>query len=361
MIRKFLSILLILLISISGFATAEAQKYRYEFFDTFDTLIAIIAYTNDKELFDSEMKKVKEIFTHYHQLFDIYNEYEGINNLATVNKSAFQKSVKVDKELFNFLVYVKDLQNDLNTPANIALGRVLNLWNDARKATESNPQNSYIPELSQLKAASEHSSIDSLILDENTLSVKFTDDIQLDVGSVAKGYACEKAAQYLLISKIPNFIINAGGNIRTGHKPLDERVYWGVGIADPFKTHEMSGDIYDVVFINDSSLVTSGDYQRFFICNGKKYHHIIDPSTLFPANYFKSVSIYTENSALADYLSTSVFCLSLEQGMKLINSIDGVEAMWILNDGSSVATDGFKTIQKSQGASSLKSRDWDFC
>ena len=330
MIRKFLSILLILFISISGFATAEAQKYRYEFFDTFDTLIAIIAYTNDKKLFDSEMKKVKEIFTHYHQLFDIYNEYEGINNLATVNKSAFQKSVKIDEDLFDFLVYVKDLQNNLNTPANIAFGKVLNLWNDARNATESNPQNGYIPELSQLKAASEHSSIDSLILDENTLSVKFTDDIQLDVGSVAKGYACEKAAQYLLNSKIPNFIINAGGNIRTGHKPLDERVYWGVGIADPFKTHEMSGDIYDVVFINDSSLVTSGDYQRFFDLDGKRYPHIIDPVTLRPSDNLKSTTVILKDSGLCDFISTAAFLSDEKDISKLAEKTDS-KIIWIDN------------------------------
>lgn len=355
--KRIISIVLLITLFISNTAFADFQKYRYEFFNTFDTLISIIAYSDDKAVFDNEMQNVKDVFTSYHELFDIYNEYDGINNLATVNKLAYKEPVKVSDKLFEFLLYAKNLQKSINSPANIAFGRVLRLWHNARTVAEADPSKAYLPSMDELKKASEHCDINNLILDESNSTVSFTDDIQIDVGALAKGYACEKAAQYLLNSAIPNFIINAGGNIRAGLAPLDKREYWGVGIADPFKVYNGGSDIFDIVFVKETSIVTSGDYERLFTYDGNRYHHIIDPKTLYPSNHFRSVSIYTEDSTLADYLSTALFCLPYDKGFELVSGMDGVEAMWILDDGSFVSTDGFKEVQKSQGASSMTLRD----
>lgn len=357
MLKKFIILLLIIILLFSNNSNADTHKFRYEFFDTFDTLISIIAFAENKEIFDEEMQNVYNIFLEYHKLFDIYNEYEGINNIYTINKIASKEPVKVSDKLFEFLLYAKTLQERISSTANIAFGRVLNIWHDARMYATKNPDKSYLPDISNLEKAATHCDIKNMVLDEINKTVFFTDKILLDVGSIAKGYACEKAAQYLLKSRIPHFIINAGGNIRTGLAPQDGRVYWGIGIADPFKVNTGQEDVFDIVFAKESSIVTSGDYQRFFTHQGKRYHHIIDPITLFPANYFRSVSIYTENSALADYLSTTLYCLPVEKGKALVESLNNVEAMWILNDATQVSTDGFRLIQKSQGASSFTPRN----
>ena len=98
-----------------------------------------------------------------------------------------------------------------------------------------------------------------------------------------------------------------------------------------------------VLVVQGESIVTSGDYQRFYQDdNGIRYHHLIDPDTLYPAVYFRSVSIITEDSGLADFLSSAVFLMSYEDGLKLINSLDGVEAIWLLEDGQIRMSDGLK-------------------
>ena len=88
------------------------------------------------------------------------------------------------------------------------------------------------------------------------------------------------------------------------------------------------------VVISDVSLVTSGDYERYYLVDGEKYHHIIDPSTNMPANYFTSVSIFTKDSGLADALSTALFCMNYEEGNALIKKIGGVDVIWVLADGT---------------------------
>ena len=98
--------------------------------------------------------------------------------------------------------------------------------------------------------------------------------------------------------------------------------------------------------LGGESLVTSGSYQRFYIVDGKSYHHIIDGETLFPAELYTSVSVICKNSAKADALSTALFCMSVEEGVALVNSLSGVEASWLLRDGTRIFSDGFSDYEK---------------
>jgi thiamine biosynthesis lipoprotein len=136
-------------------------------------------------------------------------------------------------------------------------------------------------------------------------------------------------------------VLNIGGNVRTiGLKPSGEE--WVTGITNPDKTSDDS--LICKIKIGDTSIVTSGDYERFFYAGNTAYHHIIDPVTLYPADYFSSVSILTENSALADALSTALFCMSYEDGLALVNSIGGIEVIWITTDYKIISTSGLEII-----------------
>ena len=125
--------------------------------------------------------------------------------------------------------------------------------------------------------------------------------------------------------------INAGGNIVTiGVKPDGSN--WVTGITNPDKTSKNS--LICKVEIGEISLVTSGNYERYFVCDDIKYNHIIDSETLMPANNFASVSIFAKNSGMADALSTALFCMSYEEGLALVKDIGGVDVIWICHDGT---------------------------
>ena len=133
---------------------------------------------------------------------------------------------------------------------------------------------------------------------------------------------------------------------------MDGRDRWGIGIQHPdYLLGKTSEENIEVVFVANQSVVTSGDYQRFYTVDGKTYHHLIDPETHMPADRFRSVSIVTEDSGFADFLSTAVFLMSYEEGRALVESLDGVEALWVLPDLTLQATEGMQAISHSHGGS----------
>ena len=174
--------------------------------------------------------------------------------------------------------------------------------------------------------------------------------MRLDVGAIAKGFATELTTKELIEKGYTSFIISSGGNVRTVGKPLDgSRKKWGIGIQNPDGNPNGPNDpSLDVLYINDKSLVTSGDYQRYYEVNGKKYHHLIDPVTLMPANYYRAVSVVAEDSGIADFMSTTMFLTPYEEGLKLAESV-GVDVIWIMNDGTVKATENARKVMKNLG------------
>lgn len=332
----------------------EYSKYSGTFFGTFDTVVTLIGYAPSEDDFNRELAAVEALFQHYHQIFDNYHAYDGVANIFALNKSAAQAPVKVDDDLFDLLVWCKSNQEKYGSDTvNIAMGTLLSIWHDYREDAELDPTSAAIPPMTKLTPAANHMNIEDVILDAQNKTVYYSDpNLMLDLGAVAKGYTAEKAAQYLLSSTMPSFIISAGGNVRAGQKPLDGRERWGVGVQDPDGSTMSSGDLMDTLYLKNLSVVTSGDYQRYYVVDGVRYHHLISPITLMPADYFRAVTIVTEDSAWADYLSTMVFLLPYEQGRAFVDSLDGVEALWVMNDRTVLMTDGMKAMAKSQGASS---------
>lgn len=354
--KKLVCALLALCLMLPVMAQAETvyEKYTVSFFGSFDTVISIIGYAQSKAMFEEVTAKAQESFRYYHQLYDIYNQYGDLHNLHYVNLEASTAPVHVPSELFSLLQYAKEMYGPSQETVNIALGPVLAIWHQAREDSELDPEKAYLPELAVLEAANLHTDLDDLILDADASTVFFRDPLmKLDVGAVAKGYAAELVARQLLQGPMPSFAINAGGNVRLGNPPLDGRANWGVAVQDPdgFALADPNSDVMDTLFLHNMSVVTSGDYQRYYIYQGERYHHIISPDTLMPPQYFRSVTIITEDSGYADLLSTTLFLMPYEEGVKFVKSLPGVEVIWILNDRSMRMTEGIKVLAKSQGAS----------
>lgn len=176
--------------------------------------------------------------------------------------------------------------------------------------------------------------MDFINIDGNTVT-KTNPDTEIDLGGIAKGYIADKTAEYLKSRNVTSALINFGGNVVTIGSKTDNTPF-KIGIQKPFaETNEVCG----AVSSKDGTIVTSGTYQRYFEYNGEKYHHILDPKTGKPSNSgLLSVTIEGTKSADADALSTACFVLGLDKGMELIESLDGIEAVFITEDYDIVTT-----------------------
>ncbi|MCQ2552884.1 MAG: FAD:protein FMN transferase [Clostridia bacterium] len=338
-LKKSLSLILAFIIALLTCSCSNVQRRKEElikfnglFYDAFDTVISTTVYAKKEAEFNDIEKQIEEDYYRLTKLYDIYNDYPGINNIKTINDNAGKEPVKVEPEIIDLLKFGKEMYKQSNSKINIAMGSVLRLWHDARELANGIKTYipPYIPDETDLRDAALHCNIEDLIIDENNSTVYLADEkMLLDVGAVAKGFATEIIANKLEKAGHTSVLISAGGNIKTtGVKPSGDK--WSVGIQDP-KPNTQGGYV-ELVYIGNMSVVTSGVYERFFVVDDKTYHHIIDPDTLKPENRFLSISILTKDSGLADALSTSVFNMDYEEGLKFIEDLDGAECMWIFND-----------------------------
>lgn len=318
-------------------------KYFYGFYSSqtgevemyFDTACSVYDYSGmDEGEFSALCGYMESSLEKYHKLFDIYNEYDGVVNLATINANAGNGPIKVSRELFEFLEYAVSLYDLTGGEMNIAMGSVLLLWHNAREAASSGSAVG-VPEESTLREAFYHSNIENLRLDKENLTVELSDPLmRLDVGAVGKGYAAEMIAKRISEKGYSGIVIDLGGNLRAvGSKPSGDG--WETGIRNP---EVWSSEKYiKKVKIKNTSVVTSGDYERFFVADGVRYHHIIDKDTLMPADYFSSVTVITKHSGLADGLSTALFSMSYDDGCTLIDSIKvsgtDIKVVWVTKAG----------------------------
>ncbi|MGI6366088.1 MAG: FAD:protein FMN transferase [Bacillota bacterium] len=329
----------------------EYTLYSDSMLDSFNTVITLVAYARDQAEFDAYFQLARDRFRELHQLFDIYNNYPGVNNLKTINDMAGRQPVQVDPLIIDLLVLARDWALS-GRKTNIALGPVLYLWHQYREEAGFDPANARLPSREELEEAAKHTDISSVIIDRENSTVFLADSrMRLDVGAVAKGYATELVARELEAAGLKSGAINSGGNIRTIGKPLDgKRERWGIGIFDPDSFLFAEDRDLDMVYINDASVVSSGDYQRYYYVDGKRYHHLIDPDTLMPATQYRAITVVTRDSGYADLLSTELFLLPYEESRELADSLDGVEALWVMPDGEVRFTRGLKDILRSQGA-----------
>lgn len=348
MLKKITAVIMIFIITIGTTACSAKKKTRYEaeFLGLFDTMTQIVAYTNDKEQFTRYSQSIHDNLKEYNDLYDIYHDYKGINNIKTINDNAGIKPVKVDKRIIDLLQLGKDKYKSTNGKLNIAMGSVLKIWHKYREDGLNDEANAKLPAMSELQEAANHTDINKLIIDKENSTVFLQDKaMSLDVGAIGKGYATEQVAQLAIKEGFTSGLISVGGNIRAVGSKGENNEPWNLGIQNPDKESKKT-DIC-TVNLSDKSLVTSGDYERYYTVNGKNYHHIIDPNTLFPADYFHSVTIICKDSGVADALSTSVFIMPFDEGLKYINSLPDTEAMWVMKNGEIKYSDNFnKYIKK---------------
>ena len=334
--KRIAVILLILCLLLGGCASATnaPKQYTATFLNLFDTVTTVIGPGETEAAFQAKAQKIHDELLDYHQLFDIYQEYEGMNNLKTVNDQAGIAPVTVDQAIIRLLLDCKRYHGLTGGKVNAAMGSVLSLWHEARTDGLRDPRSARLPEKDELTAAAEHTDMDQVIIDEEASTVYLSDrELRLDVGAIAKGWATQRVAE----NAPAGLLISVGGNVcATGPKNGDTP--WVIGIQNP----EGEGNLH-TLYLEKGTVVTSGDYQRTYRVEGKPYHHIIDPDTQMPARYWRSVSVIGQDSGLADALSTALFLLPLEEGRALAAQC-GVEVLWVDADKQEYSTPGLEVL-----------------
>lgn len=340
---KKLLLLCLSFVLLTGCTTGEANTYtKHESLSSelgFDTVVTFLAYTKTEKEFDAYFDTVKQQFIHYNQLFDRYNDYEGVNNIKTINDQAGIAPVKVDAEIIEMIEISKEYSELTNGYFDITLGAVLDIWHDYREEgialnSENKPGN--VPSMEMLEEAKQYTGWQFVEIDKQASTVYLNHErAKLDVGAIAKGYATEKVALKLEEEGAEYAVVSGGGNVRTINTKADGTP-WAIGVEKPSLV--VKGESLDIFSVPRTiSIVTSGDYQRYYIGpDDVRYSHLIDPNTLMPANEFQSVTIVTPNSGAADALSTAVYMMTYEEAQAFITRFnekypdETIDAVWIL-------------------------------
>ena len=286
----------------------------------------------DIQIYDEKdqeaVKLVTDRLREIEALMTINKEESDLQNL---NKSGAEGYV-VNKETYKVIedsLKYAEMSNGMFDPT---IGPLIKLWNigtdDAR-----------VPEQTEIESALPLVNYKNVKLIEGNKVVLKEKNMIIDLGSIAKGYAADVAVEILKENKVERAIINLGGNIYAlGDKGNGDP--WKIGIQDPFSDR---GEYLGVVSIANQTVVTSGIYERYFEEGGKRYHHIINPNTGYPVNNeLASVTIVSDSSIDADALSTTTFVMGRDEGLKLIESIDNCEAIFVTKDKDIIVSSGLK-------------------
>ena len=340
---KYLIILTLVLITTScttnnnGNITADynsnLSRFSHYHAGLMDTVITIVGYAASESEFNYYVNEMVQKFTYLHNLFTTFDEVEGLTNMYTVNSMAGIQPVEVDDLIIQLLQLSKEMYIYTNGALNIALGPVLEIWHNHRTM-----QNSTVPTMEVLHYANQFTNINHLIINEeyNTVFLQHP-NMSLDVGTVAKGLAIDIVANMAYDMGLEHFLISVGGDVKTMNAPPNATT-WVTGIQNP--RSPQNNDLIDIVRVQNLSVFTSGDYERYFIVDDTRYNHIVDPTTLMPSQNFISVTVIHEDSLIAEVLSTSLFIKDLHAGQELLQKLGGY-AMWVLPDESVVVSPNY--------------------
>ena len=267
-----------------------------------------------KEAIDAGFAEIK-------RLESLLNYYSTDSEITAINNNAGKSPVKVSKETLDIIKKALAIAEATGGAFNPAIGPLVKLWESARHEPEHPiPSGQIISETlklvdySRININEAHSEI--FLMDEG---------MEIDLGGIAKGYAADKAIVTIRSAGVRSALVSIAGDIKAAGLKIDNKP-WRVGVQDPrSKSSESQGKEYEIITtltLSDKAVSTSGDYQRFFFKDGKRYHHIIDPRTGYPtASSLISVSVIASDGYLSDGLSTGIFILGPQRGIDLLESM----------------------------------------
>jgi thiamine biosynthesis lipoprotein len=261
----------------------------------------------------------------------LLNFYADDSELTTINKNAGIKPVQVSAETLEIVKAAVYAGEQTAGGFDITLGPIIKLWDF---------NNKIMPTKEQVEEHLAFVGFGNIVVDEGASTVFLKKKgLQIDLGGIIKGYAADKAVALLKEHGIENGIVAVAGDIKTFGSQLDGKP-WHLGIQNP---RQKGNDdvLLATVDLTDKAISTSGDYQRFFIMEGVRYHHLINPKTGFPANHCRSVTVITESAALTDAFSTGIFIMGPEKGLEVLEKL-GMDGIIVDRNGMALTTSGIK-------------------
>ena len=326
MIKRFISLLLVVSMTITLFTGCQKKNEKFQksnFY--FDTIINITVYEEEQQTYIDDCFKMA---SYYEKLFSATIADSDISRI-NANAGSF---VEVQEETISLIQKALEFGTLSDGLFTISIGSLSKLWNISEriKTLDENriADASYLPSDEAIQERLSH--IGDSLIEIKDHQVRLIDSkTSIDLGGIAKGYIADQMKAYLVEKGVSSGIINLGGNVLTLSEKPDGSLY-SIGIQKPFSA---TGESIGMIEVADKSVVSSGNYERYFKVDDKLYHHILNPKTGYPVeNELYEVTIISDSSVDGDALSTTCFALGLEDGMKLIESLDGVEALFITND-----------------------------
>jgi thiamine biosynthesis lipoprotein len=303
-----------------------------------DTLIEIKIYQYSDQ--KNRENLIQESFALIRSLENTLSMHVDGSDIMRLNEDAGKNTTKVSKMAYDVLqdsVYFSSLTDGL---FDVTAGPLIDLW-------AIDPPYGHVPTQDELDNVLPLIDYQKMIFSDNN-HVRLQDEgMVVNLGAIAKGTIADEVKDYLVSHGVNHAMINLGGNILLVGPKLDGSSFI-IGIQDP---SSLRGEYLMSIFVDDVAVVSSGDYERYFEYEGKKYHHILNPKTGFPADTnIKQVTIVTPDSQTADGLSTSVLLLGLKRGIALVESLEAVEAVFITKDNEIYITDGLRDKYETSGS-----------
>ena len=301
--------------------SSRIQEYARENF-IMDTLIRINVYSDEPEL---GRQALEEAFAEFARIDNLTNKFAEknlsdpeISDVYRVNKNAGVKPVQVSEDTLAMIERSNYFAGLCDGAFDVTVGPVMDLWGFGQTQY-------HVPSEKELKQKLALVEYRRLVVNKVQKTVFLPGKgMKIDLGGIAKGYATDMVVQKLRQMGIKSAMINVGGNIYAlGSKP--DGAPWRVGIQDPRDEKK----IIAVLSVKDTAVVSSGDYERYFIRDGVRYHHILDPATGKPARKVTGTTILAPSATDADVLSTAIFVLGVGPGSKFVKKIPNVKAVFV--------------------------------
>lgn len=318
--KKLPAILIIIFVIVCLFYLLITNKKEDKISSTYynlGTINEITLYNIKKNHGEQILKECESI------LIDIDNKMScqiSDSEISQINNNAGIDYVRLSDDTYNVIKEAIDFSKISDDTFDISIGPIIDLWGIGK-------DNAKVPTTKDIENKLSLVNHKNILIDENTHSVKLSKKgMKINLGGIAKGYAADKIYEYLKEENLERALINLGGNIYAiGTKENNQP--FSIGIQDPTKVR---GNSIGNIKVSNKSVVTSGIYERYLKVDNKIYHHMLDPHTGYPFdNNLSSVTIVSDNSTMCDALSTTAFGLGIEEGMKLINNMDNVDAIFI--------------------------------